>query len=82
MVRFVLLGRGNERDTRELVTEPIARFGLENSVVLPGYLYEPDYSQALRALDLFLFLPFHFDILILFLRALLFRRRLFFFRVR
>ncbi|HLQ38772.1 MAG TPA: glycosyltransferase, partial [Planctomycetota bacterium] len=55
-VRFVLLGRGNERDTRTLVTEPIAALGLQQQVVLPGYLREPDYSAALRALDVFLFL--------------------------
>lgn len=54
--RFVLLGRGNERDTRELVREPVRRLGLESAVLLPGYLYDSDYSAALRALDLFLFL--------------------------
>jgi len=54
--RFVLLGRGNARDTRVLVQEPIRALGLERSVVLPGYLYEPEYSLALRGLDLFLFL--------------------------
>ena len=54
--RFVLLGRGNERDTQDLVLEPVRRLGLEDAVVLPGYLLEPKYSAALRALDLFLFL--------------------------
>ncbi len=54
--RFVLLGRGNERDTAELVTGPIARLGLADHVVLPGYLREPDYGAALRSLDAFLFL--------------------------
>lgn len=54
--RFVLLGRGNERDTRELVTAPVAALGLAGNVVLPGYLREPDYSAALRSLDAFLFL--------------------------
>jgi glycosyltransferase involved in cell wall biosynthesis len=55
-VRVVLLGRGNERDTRRLVLDPIANLGLGDRVVLPGYLYEPDYSLALRSLDAFLFL--------------------------
>ncbi|MBK8096812.1 MAG: glycosyltransferase [Planctomycetes bacterium] len=54
--RFVLLGRGNDADTQGLVTEPIARLGLQQHVVLPGYLREPDYSAALRSLDVFLFL--------------------------
>ena len=54
--RLVLLGRGNERDTDELVTAPIAARGLAAHVLLPGYLYEPDYSRALRSLDAFLFL--------------------------
>jgi glycosyltransferase involved in cell wall biosynthesis len=54
--RFVLLGRGNERDTRELVTEPLRRLGLAAHVVLPGYLAEPAYTRALRALDVFVFL--------------------------
>jgi glycosyltransferase involved in cell wall biosynthesis len=53
---FVLLGRGNETDTRELVEAPVARLGLQGNVRLPGYLYEPDYGRALRSLDLFLFL--------------------------
>ena len=35
---------------------PIRRLGLEPHVELPGYLYEPDYSLALRSLDAFLFL--------------------------
>ncbi len=55
-VRFVLLGRGNERDTEHLVHRPIAARGLLGHVVLPGYQKEPDYSAALRSLDLFLFL--------------------------
>ncbi|MCA8954636.1 MAG: glycosyltransferase family 4 protein [Planctomycetes bacterium] len=55
-VRFVLLGRGNEHDTRTLVRDPIARLGLVENVVLPGYLYEPDYTRALASLDLFTFL--------------------------
>ncbi len=54
--RFVLLGRGNEEDTRELVLEPIRRLGIEKQVILPGYLLEPEYSLALRSLDVFLFL--------------------------
>ncbi|MCC6670752.1 MAG: glycosyltransferase family 4 protein [Planctomycetes bacterium] len=54
--RFVLLGRGNERDTRELVTEPVARLRLQAHVILPGYLYEPRYSLALRSLQAFCFL--------------------------
>jgi glycosyltransferase involved in cell wall biosynthesis len=54
--RFVLLGRGNEQDTAALVREPIARLGLQDKVLLPGYLREPDYSAALRSLDVFLFL--------------------------
>jgi glycosyltransferase involved in cell wall biosynthesis len=54
--RFVLLGRGNERDVRTHVTEPIERLALQREVVLPGYLYEPDYSLALRSLDAFVFL--------------------------
>lgn len=55
-VRFVLLGRGNAEDTEQLVRAPVARLGLDANVLLPGYLYEPEYSQALRSLDLFLFL--------------------------
>ena len=54
--RFVLLGRGNEIDTRTLVHEPIERLGLAKHVVLPGYLEEPDYTRALRSLDLFMFM--------------------------
>ena len=54
--RFVLLGRGNAEDTAQLVTEPVARLGLQGHVVLPGYQREPDYSAALRSLDAFLFL--------------------------
>jgi glycosyltransferase involved in cell wall biosynthesis len=54
--RFVLLGRGNPEDTRELVTEPVARLGLQGHVVLPGYQKGPAYEAALRALDVFLFL--------------------------
>ena len=54
--RFVLLGRGNEIDTRALVTEPIQRLGLQGHVVLPGYQKGAAYEAALRALDAFLFL--------------------------
>lgn len=54
--RFVLLGRGNEEDTRTLVREPIARLGLRDHVLLPGYQKGPDYAAALRSLDVFLFL--------------------------
>ncbi len=54
--RFVLLGRGNEEDTRRLVADPIARLGLSRHVLLPGYLYEPEYTLALQSLDIFLFL--------------------------
>lgn len=54
--RFVLLGRGNEADTKKLVQEPIARLGLQPYVVLPGYQKGPDYEAALRSLDAFLFL--------------------------
>ena len=54
--RFVLLGRGNESDTRELVTLPIERLGLGANVLLPGYQKGPDYDAALRSLDAFLFL--------------------------
>lgn len=54
--RFVLLGRGNEADTRTHVTQPIARLGLGGHVVLPGYQKGPDYDAALRSLDAFLFL--------------------------
>ena len=55
-VRFALLGRGNEQDTREHVTAPIARLQLAQHVVLPGYQAGPDYDAALRSLDAFLFL--------------------------
>ena len=55
-VRFVLLGRGNEQDTRELVREPVARAGIGAHVVLPGYQKGAAYDEALRALDAFLFL--------------------------
>jgi glycosyltransferase involved in cell wall biosynthesis len=54
--RFVLLGRGGERDVHRLVREPIRRLGLGDHVVLPGYLSEPEYSLAVRSFDLFLFL--------------------------
>lgn len=54
--RFVLLGRGNARDVAELVTGPIDALGLVDSVILPGYLTEPDYSLAIRTLDLFTFM--------------------------
>lgn len=55
-VRFVLLGRGNDEDTRRLVQQPVQRLGLGDHVVLPGYQRGPDYDAALRALDAFLFL--------------------------
>lgn len=55
-VRLVLLGRGNAQDTARLVHEPIRALGIEEQVLLPGYLYEPEYSLALRGLDAFLFL--------------------------
>ena len=55
-VRFVLLGRGNDEDMRSLVREPIARAGIGEHVVLPGYQKGAAYEQALRALDAFLFL--------------------------
>lgn len=55
-VRFVLLGRGNEADTRRLVREPIERLGLGDHVVLPGYQRGADYDAALRTLDALLFL--------------------------
>jgi L-malate glycosyltransferase len=54
--RFVLLGRGNERDTEQLVRRPIEQHGLRQYVVLPGYQKEPRYAMALRSLDAFLFL--------------------------
>ena len=55
-VRFVLLGRGNDVDMRALVHEPIARAGIGAHVVLPGYQKGAAYEEALRALDVFLFL--------------------------
>lgn len=55
-VRFILFGRGNEHDTETLVNAPVRRHGLEEHVLLPGYLYEPDYSLSLRSLQAFLFL--------------------------
>ena len=55
-VRFVLLGRGNERDLRRLVTQPIDELGIAEHVVLPGYQQGEAYHEALRALDAFLFL--------------------------
>lgn len=55
-VRFVLLGRGDEEDVENLVRAPVRELGLEQNVLLPGYLYEPRYSLALRALDAFVFL--------------------------
>lgn len=54
--RFVLLGRGNEQDVREHVTEPVARLGLQRHVVLPGYQQGDAYQAALRSFDAFLFL--------------------------
>ncbi|MBL8729599.1 MAG: glycosyltransferase family 4 protein [Planctomycetes bacterium] len=54
--RFVLLGRGNETDTRALVDEPIRRLGLGAHVALPGYQKGAAYDAALRSLDAFLFL--------------------------
>ncbi len=54
--RFVLLGRGNAEDTAALVTEPVRAHGLAAHVVTPGYQKGPDYDEALRALDAFLFL--------------------------
>lgn len=54
--KLVLLGRGNAEDTERLVTRPVRELGLESNVLLPGYLYEPDYSRALRSLDAFVFL--------------------------
>lgn len=54
--RFVLLGRGNEKDTQRLVTAPVQRLGLAAHAVLPGYLHEPEYTLALRSLDAFVFL--------------------------
>jgi glycosyltransferase involved in cell wall biosynthesis len=54
--RFVLLGRGNAQDTNALVHEPVTRLGLQQHVILPGYLHEPEYTHALASLDAFLFL--------------------------
>jgi glycosyltransferase involved in cell wall biosynthesis len=54
--RFVLLGRGDERDMERLVREPLRRHGLADRVVLPGYQRGADYEAALRTFDLFLFL--------------------------
>lgn len=55
-VRFVLLGRGNDEDTRELVRQPIEQMGIGDNVILPGYQKGPAYEEALRALDAFMFL--------------------------
>ncbi len=54
--RFVLLGRGDEEDVENFVRAPVRELGLTEHVLLPGYLYEPRYSLALRALDAFVFL--------------------------
>ena len=54
--RFVLLGRGNARDTEELVRRPLRELDLEQHVLTPGYLGEPEYGRALRTLDVFMFL--------------------------
>ena len=54
--RVVLLGRGSDEEVRDLVTRPIEQHGLQDKVVLPGYLREPDYSAALRSFDAFVFL--------------------------
>jgi glycosyltransferase involved in cell wall biosynthesis len=54
--RFVLLGRGHPDHLRDLVHAPIERRGLSEHVILPGYLHEPEYSLALKTLDLFVFL--------------------------
>ncbi len=54
--RFVLLGRGDEEDVENFVRAPVRELGLTDHVLLPGYLYEPRYSLALRALDAFVFL--------------------------
>ncbi|MHC4898476.1 MAG: glycosyltransferase [Planctomycetota bacterium] len=48
--------RGDEQHVRRLILEPVARLGLEQHVLLPGYLDEPDYTLALRSLQIFLFL--------------------------
>lgn len=55
-VRFVLLGRGNEKDSQNLVVKPIAEQGIGDCVLLPGYQKGALYEQALRALDAFMFL--------------------------
>lgn len=54
--RVILFGRGNDHDLRTLVNEPVRELGIESNVCLPGYLYDPLYTQALRTLDAFLFL--------------------------
>ncbi len=54
--RFVLLGRGSEKDIQKWVREPIQRLGLKDNVILPGYLTEPYYSHALQTLQVFMFL--------------------------
>ncbi|MEC7585134.1 MAG: glycosyltransferase family 4 protein [Planctomycetota bacterium] len=54
--RVVLLGRGSDEEVRDLVTRPVEQRGLQDKVVLPGYLREPDYSAALRSFDVFVFL--------------------------
>ncbi|MEE2887963.1 MAG: glycosyltransferase family 4 protein [Planctomycetota bacterium] len=54
--RFVLLGRGNATDVEEQVSAPIKALGLGDSVILPGYQEDPDYSLWLRSLDLFTFM--------------------------
>ena len=55
-VRFVLLGRGNEQDTFDLVLQPLKAAGVAEHVVLPGYQKGLLYDEALRALDAFVFL--------------------------
>lgn len=55
-VRFVLLGRGNEKDTNELVHQPIQAAGIAAHVLLPGYQKGAAYDEALRGLDAFMFL--------------------------
>jgi len=55
-VRFVLLGRGNQEDTEQLVRRPVAELGIAEHVVLPGYQKGAAYREALRALDAFVFL--------------------------
>lgn len=54
--RFVLLGRGNEKDTEDLVLRPVRELGLQDVVLLPGYQKAERYDAALRSLDAFLFL--------------------------